>query len=196
LVTVYQVSQATGSITVNFASDPATCGAGGRCGMTGTETYTAGVARRDESLAVLTTIRGRPRLTTGDIVLASGHSDGSVTLPGGGAPCVDQQNPVPLDLPLSAPSAHRIAVDLVNPALQSPGSIVLGGADPFDLRCPGPRVGDVVTAGSNLATVPLATFRHKTVQLTLNATRQFTSGGFGGTVTAAIQVKLRTLVSP
>ena len=194
-MTIYQVSQATGSIAVNFASDPATCGAGGRCGMAGTETYTAGVSRREESLAILTTIRGRPRLTTGDIVLGSGHSDASVTLPGGGAPCVDQQNPVPLDLPLSAPTGRRIAVDLVNPLVQPPASPVVGGVDPFDLRCPGPRVVDLVSAGSNLTTVPPATFRPKTVQLALNVARQFTSGGFSGTVTAAIQVKLRRLVS-
>ena len=191
---LYKITRASGTLTVNFASDPATCAASGRCGINGTETYTAALLPHDESLALLALGRaGRTRIISGEILIASGSSSASVNLPSGGAPCADQIGDVALGLGLTDGGAHRLSVVLAAPGLSTETPGAFGVVDPFDNHCPGPRVTDLEPT---LGVISISQFGHKTLSLPLNSSSQFTSSGFTGTATTALQIKLRRTKLP
>lgn len=190
----YAVSAASGTVGVSFASDPATCAAGGRCGMSGSETYSLGLARRFPSFAFVSIIsQGRSRFTFGTVEIGAGSSSASVALPGGGAPCIDELAGQIFDLSLTG-VGHRLVLTLGDSLPpRTPGGVSFlpsGGADPFDTHCPGPRLNDLLTLPPP-GGVPLQALRLKALQLDLSSTSGFTEAGFKGTLTTTLHVTLK-----
>lgn len=195
----FRPTVARGTIDVKFASD-ARCGITGRCGIAGTERYTTAVKAGDLSLANLATSgRGNHRRSSGEILIASGSSTASVTLgtpPGN--PCVDSLGRVPVAFAAQSSSARRVEVRLAKLDIaDSPDAFLgFGGLDPFDMRCPGPRLADLDGIKTPLASIPVNRFHDTTVRLTLKSGASFDAGGFEGTMTTTIQLKLRRIRVP
>jgi hypothetical protein len=191
--TVYRVHAANGTINVNFASDPATCAALGRCAITGTEVYTLG----GSSVASFGELTRKGSDFGGGLFLSGGTTTTSVAFPGGGPPCTDQVGDLPLVIDLGRASATSVAADLSLPDPSPSGGVSI---DIFDTHCPAPRVDDLVPANLNLlvkqadplllGVIPVSRFADKTVHITLSATHPIASAGFTGTATTSIQVTL------
>lgn len=188
----YSVRAVSGSVAVSFAGDPATCAAGGRCGMSGTETYTPALARRSPSIGFFGILKqGRGRFTFGQVMIASGSTAASTALPGGEPPCTEQMSDQPFDLSLTG-LGHRLVLTLGDSAPPTPSGSALGfgGSDPFDTHCPGPRLNDLLTLPPP-GSVPLRALRLKALQLDLSSTSPFTEAGFKGTLTTTLHVTLK-----
>ena len=164
----------SGSLTVDFHSDPATCAALGRCGLEGTVVWRA--PRRGQ-LVVLQRKSGRPL----DAYFAGDPRDGFLTGrllttaqvrrsdAAGQGLCSDGN-----------PDSSSLEVE------GSGGDLVFalrGGNDAADLlatRCPGPLLGDVA-GGLVTRRVSLATLRHGATNIDFSGQSPFTAAGLTGT---------------
>ncbi|HEX3873554.1 MAG TPA: hypothetical protein VHW26_05375 [Solirubrobacteraceae bacterium] len=193
-VSFYRVHAETGSVSVTFTSDPATCAVVGRCGINGSEVYTLG----GSGSGSFGEIAREGKLIEGDLLLTDGSVSTAVSVPGGGPQCTDQLPGVPLPLLLPATRSSSIAVDfaLAGPASGDSASVA---DDIFDTHCPAPRITDLeppnalpltgvdpLSAGS----VKVSQLLRRKATLNLAATHPIMASGFTGTATVAIQVKL------
>ncbi len=173
--------RATGSVTVAFASDPATCATVGRCGLDGVVVWRPGEQGSAFVADVVPT--GRRRRVEVTVSLVEGRLGPDVgtsaqvrrATADGSRVCADHQ---PDLAALSASSAG--------------GTVSLGLGDADDLlatRCAGPLSADVAAVLPRIR-LTRAELRRGRRTLDLRGERRFAAGGLAGTVRSTLRVAL------
>jgi hypothetical protein len=199
---LYRIAAAQGTIQVSFRGDPAACAAG-RCGVSGTETYTVAppTSKADLGVLFLLTAGGQSH-SQGEVLLGNGTATASVSQGSGGPPCTDQQLGLALALGLQSASNNSVAVVFAPPGLSpgsstTPANLTFGGADIFDTRCAGPRIGDLINASAlPSAALPATTWLRPTVTVDLNSNKPLAAGGFLGSVATGLHLQLQRIRLP
>jgi hypothetical protein len=159
----FELVRGHGTEAVTFQSDPATCGAVGRCGYAGTDTYTFssthGVLLKDVAL-----------------LFTNGRTEARVTGPDGSTVCPDEV----------AHPAEELTVEHGRLIGHDPRIPVI---EYLATRCVGPLEADVLGARP-LFSARLPKGR-RTLHLTDASTRSFTASGFTGTVTGSLTLDFR-----
>jgi hypothetical protein len=165
----------TGSLSVDFRSDPATCAAVGRCGLEGTVAWRT--PRRGQ-LAIFERTRGRRTI---DAYLAGDPREGLLNGRLFTTAQVRRDDAAGRGLCSDGnPDSATLEVE------GSGGELVFalrGGGDAPDLlatRCPGPLLGDVA-GGLVTRRVSLATLRRGATKIDLGGDSPFTAAGLTGT---------------
>jgi hypothetical protein len=187
-VTVFKLTEAQGSVRVAFAGDQAAgCAERGVCGVSGTTSYTFGGTPRFGDLHFF-------RSGPGDsyalgVFETRARTTSEVGTAGSPERCVDQ---VPHSLETLALEPRRGALDYLWRGLSARDfaddsddrpSESRYGADPFDTRCAGPSLHDVVTSGAlPAARVPYRILRSKRSRFRTRGRAPLRAGGFAGTV--------------
>jgi hypothetical protein len=170
---------ATGQLTVDFAgADGAGCEADGVCAYSGSVQW----APTYGTLFVLRTGSPRRRATQIELTLEGGTTSAQVQTSGaGGSPassgtCLDQRTDA-WQIPLAL-SHRRIRFDLTGSVEEMLGA-----------RCAGPRDRDVLGRLPVPSLTYAAALRGRTT-VRLVASRRFTSGGFTGTISSTLRIRL------
>jgi hypothetical protein len=173
----------TGSVTVAFRSDPATCARSGRCGLDGVVRWRPG-ADSGQLVAVATrTAAGRPGLQVFTFLPGAFGGDGDDAgtaaevrraVPGGSRVCTDRARGF-ADLGGAGTDAVEIA------------PFGGAGADVLATRCAGPRAADVAPVLPTVRLDRTALLRGRRT-LDLRADRPFTAAGFTGTVASTVRI--------
>jgi hypothetical protein len=160
----------SGTEAVTFSSDPATCASFGRCGYSGTVTYTFrarhGFGFFDPKLGFA-------------ILAGTGATTASVTPPDGSAPCSDT-----VDHPIDELTSERGFLVIHDPKVPV--------IEYLATRCVGPLEADVL-GGQPLykLRLPRSCGCHGAKRLTGTVNRSFTASGFTGTVTGSIVISVK-----
>jgi hypothetical protein len=113
-----------------------------------------------------------PAYVNGEILVA-GNSTAAVGGTGLAVPCNDSLAGVGVALSFTRVSGGRVGLvlpplDLRQQAISK--NLSIGGTDPFDMRCTGPRLIDVVRpAMTPIGAMPLSAYRRRHLQLDLPA---------------------------